>query len=33
MKFTCAIDINAVIKTIQNTFFNTEDIKHYQDGF
>ncbi|WP_034058337.1 SRPBCC family protein [Lacinutrix jangbogonensis] len=33
MKFTCAIDINADIKTIQAAFFNTDDMKYYQDGF
>lgn len=33
MKFTCTIDINADLNTIQAAFFNTEDMKHYQDGF
>ena len=33
MKFTCSIDINADLNTIQAAFFNTEDMKHYQDGF
>ena len=33
MKFTCTIDINADVETIKASFFNTEEMKHYQDGF
>jgi len=33
MTFICTIDIKADIKTIITAFFNTEDMKHYQDGF
>lgn len=33
MIFDCSIDIDADIETIQAAFFNTEDMKQYQDGF
>lgn len=33
MKFNCTVDINADIDTITASFFNTEEMIVYQDGF